>query len=152
MAEKHNNVLMYDHDKKSMKTQSVFHANIKSVFEKTHTCNNNLGKSSITKINKHASCSYSMFTYCLFDSNKNNQDFYRCEDSMKRFCADLTDHRREIINSEKKEMLPFTDEENDSYNNQTFCHICKKKFNDRTSDEDDVNGGDNSGKKWNLMI
>ena len=66
---------------------------------------------------------------------------------MKKFCVDLTDHRREIINSEKKEMLPLTDEDNDSYNNQTYCYMCKKKFNDRESDEDDVDGGDNSGKK-----
>ena len=44
-------------------------------------------------------------------------------------------------------MLPLTDEDNDSYNNQTYCYMCKKKFNDRESDEDDVDGGDNSGKK-----
>ena len=33
-----------------------------------------------------------------------------------------------IINYEKKEMIPLTDEEKESYENQKICHICKKEF------------------------
>ena len=38
-----------------------------------------------------------------------------------------------IINYEKKEMIPLTDEEKESYENQEFCHICKEEF---CTDED----------------
>ena len=47
---------------------------------------------------------------------------------MKRFCKDLKMHSAKIINYEKKEMIPFTDEENKSYLNQEDCYICKKGF------------------------
>ena len=47
---------------------------------------------------------------------------------MKRFCKDLKMHSAKMINYEKKEMIPFTDEENKSYLNQEDCYICKKGF------------------------
>ena len=34
----------------------------------------------------------------------------------------------EIINYEKREMIPLTKEENKSYKEQETCHICKGKF------------------------
>ena len=40
-------------------------------------------------------------------SNKLKHGFYSGEDPMKKFCADLRKHVTEIINFEKKEMLPF---------------------------------------------
>ena len=45
---------------------------------------------------------------------------------MKVFCEDLKDQAMKIINHEKKEMIPLTDEENESYENQETCHICEK--------------------------
>ena len=39
-----------------------------------------------------------------------------------------------IIDYEKKEMIPLTDEENKSYEKQNVCYICKKEFN---TDDDD---------------
>ena len=33
---------------------------------------------------------------------------------MKNFCLDLKEHLRKIINFEKKEMIPLTEEENKS--------------------------------------
>ena len=41
-----------------------------------------------------------------------------------------------IINYESKEMIPLTDEEKESYENQEVCHICKKDF---CNDEDNKN-------------
>ena len=47
--------------------------------------------------------------YTLFiDNNKSKHDFYRGEDSIKKFCADLREHASEIINCERKEMLQLT--------------------------------------------
>ena len=42
-----------------------------------------------------------------------------------------------IINYEKKEMIPTTDEENKSYGEQNVCHVCKKEFNTNDDDDDD---------------
>ena len=47
---------------------------------------------------------------------------------MKIFCKDLKDQAMKIINYEKKEMIPFTDEEKETYENQKICHICQKEF------------------------
>ena len=33
-----------------------------------------------------------------------------------------------IINYEKKEMIPLTDEEKESYENQDICHLCEKEI------------------------
>ena len=45
---------------------------------------------------------------------------------MKIFCNDLKDQAKKIINYEKKEMIPFTDKEKESYENQKIFHICEK--------------------------
>ena len=42
----------------------------------------------------------------------------------------------EIINREKKEMVPLTHEENNFYNKQEICYICQEKF---CMDKDDKN-------------
>ena len=42
----------------------------------------------------------------------------------------------EIINREKKEMVPLSHEENNFYNKQEICYICKEKF---CMDKDDKN-------------
>ena len=44
------------------------------------------------------------------------------------FCKDLKDQAMKIINYEKKEMIPLTDKEKESYENQEICYICEKEF------------------------
>ena len=46
-----------------------------SLLEKISTCNNNPKESSATKINKHATSGYSLFTHCSFDNTKNKLDY-----------------------------------------------------------------------------
>ena len=48
---------------------------------------------------------------------------------MKRFCKDLKDHATKIIDFKKKTMIPLTKEEEDNYNKENICYICKKEFN-----------------------
>ena len=48
---------------------------------------------------------------------------------MKRFCKDLKDHATKIIDFKKKIMIPLTKEEEDNYNKENICYICKKEFN-----------------------
>ena len=69
---------------------------------------------------------------CSFDKSKNKLNYYRGEDCMTKFCKDLREHATKIINYEKKDMIPLTKKEEENYNNQKVCYICKKEFN--TSD------------------
>ena len=47
---------------------------------------------------------------------------------MKNFCLDLREHAAKIINYEKKEMIPVTEEEKKMHNEQKVCYICKRRF------------------------
>ena len=71
---------------------------LECLLEKMSTCYNNPEKSSTTKINKHTPSGCSLFTHCSFDKTKNKLDYYRGEDSMKKFCNDFREHATKIIN------------------------------------------------------
>ena len=45
---------------------------------------------------------------------------------MEKFCKDLKKHAMKIVNYERKEVIPLTDEENEFYEEQKVCNICKK--------------------------
>ena len=75
----------------------------------------------------HKPSGYSLVTCCSFDKSKNERKYYRGKDCMKMFCKDLKDQAMKIINYEKKEMIPLTDKEKESYENQEICYICEKE-------------------------
>ena len=81
------------------------------------------------KKTKHTPSGYSLFTNCPFDPTKNKRDCYKGEDCMKKNCKDLREHTTEIVNSEKKEMILLTNEQNKSYEKQNVCYSCKKELN-----------------------
>ena len=128
MPNKDNNKIKYNQGEKSIKLPFIIYANLECLLEKIDTCYNNPEESSTTKINHHTPSGYSIFTHCSFDKSKNKLNYYRGEDCMKRFCKDLKEHAKRIINCEKKDMIPLTKEENEDYNNQKVCYICKKEF------------------------
>ena len=135
MPNEHNKILKYNHGEKSMKAPFIIYADLESLLEKINTCCDNPEKSSTTKINKHTPSGYSLFTHCSFDITKNNLDYYRGEDCMKKFCLDLREHATKKINYEKKEMIPLTKKEEKNHNKQKVCHICRKEFNADDSDK-----------------
>ena len=47
---------------------------------------------------------------------------------MKNFCADIKRYATDIINYEKKEMLPLTDGDIELYNNKKFSSSAKRSF------------------------
>ena len=126
MPTKDNNVIKYNHGGKSIKLPFVVYADLQCLLEKMSTCFNNPKESLTTKINKHTPSGYSIFTHCSFDKSKSKLNFYRGEDCMKKFCKDLREHATKIINYEKKDMMPLTKKEQENYNNQKVCYICKK--------------------------
>ena len=76
----------------------------------------------------HKPSGYSLVTCCSFDKSKNEQKYYRGKDCMKRFCEEIKNQAMKIINHEMKEIMPLTDEEKETYENQEICHICEKEF------------------------
>ena len=84
----------------------------------------------------HKPSGYSLVTCCSFHKSKDGQKYYKRKDCMKIFCEDPKDQAMKIINHEKKEMIPLTDEEKESYENQKNCHICEKEFcSDKNNNE-----------------
>ena len=67
-----------------------------------------------------------MFTNSSFDATKNKVDCYKGEDCMEKFYKDLREHAMKIINYEKKEMIPITNEENEYYEIEKVFSIYKK--------------------------
>ena len=55
---------------------------------------------------------------------KNKLDCYSSKDCMENFCKYLRKHAMRIVNYEKKETIPLTNEENKSYEKQKLCYIC----------------------------
>ena len=56
---------------------------------------------------------------------------------MEMFSKDLRNQVMKIINYEKKEMIPLTDDENKSYEKQKVCYICKKRFCTNKNEENE---------------
>ena len=47
---------------------------------------------------------------------------------MEKFCKNFRDQAMKIINYEKKEMIPLTNEKKESYEKQKVFYICEKEF------------------------
>ena len=128
MPTKDNNILKYDPGEKYVKIPFIIYADLESLLEKIRTCHNNPNESSAIKINKHTPSGCSIFTHCSFSSTKNSLSHYIGQDCMKKFCKDSKEHALKVIYCDIKEITPLTDEENESYEDQKFCYICKKKI------------------------
>ena len=89
--------------------------------KKTDNCKSNPEKSSTTYIGEHIPCGYSMSTIWAFDSMKNTYSLYRGEDCMKMFCISLRERTADLINFERKKMLPLTKKELKSHQVSTIC-------------------------------
>ena len=129
MSSPNNSIIKYNQGEKSLELPFIIYADLEVFMKKIDTCYNNPDLSSTTKINQHIPSEYSIYTNFSFDKSNNKLSYYRGEDCMKRFCKDLKDHATKIIDFKKKTMIPLTKEEEDNYNKENICHICKKEFN-----------------------
>ena len=69
-----------------------------------------------------------MFIRCSFDEKENKLSYYRGKDCIEKLCKKLKESTAEIINRKNKEMVPLPLEENNFYNEQEICCICKEKL------------------------
>ena len=56
-----------------------------------------------------------MSTFWAFDHIENKHTLYRRKDYMNKFCESLREHAKNIIDFEKKKILPLTKEEQNSH-------------------------------------
>ena len=134
MPDKDNKILKCNPGKNSMKVSFIIYANSSVYFKKMHSCQNVPKKYNTEKKYSHMPSGYSLFQ-CSFDATKNKTDYYRGKDCMNRFCKELKNRTIEIINYEKKEMIPLTDEENKYYEKQKDCYMWKKELNTDKNDK-----------------
>ena len=128
MPKENNKILKYNPGEKSLKVPFIIYADLECILRKMSACQVNPTKSYTEKKAEHEPSGYSLVTYCSFDKSKNEIKYYRGEDCMKMFCKDLKDQAMKIINYEKKEMIPLTDEEKETHENQKICYICEQEF------------------------
>ena len=69
-----------------------------------------------------------MITHCSFDEKKNEIDYYRGKDCLKKFFQDLKKQAKLIVDCEKKDNIKSTEEEQYKYDTRKVCFLCKKKY------------------------
>ena len=104
-------ILKYNPGEKSLKVPDIIYVDLECLLEKIDTCHNNLEKSYEEKITKHTPSGYSLVTCCSYDKLKNERKYYRGGDYMEILSKDLREQAMKIINCEKKEIIPLTNEE-----------------------------------------
>ena len=124
---KETKIFRVDQYEKPDKTPYIVYVDLESLIKKVDGCKTKLQKSSTTKVGEHIPCGYSMCTIWTFDGIENKQDLYTSECFLQKNCESLGKHAMKIINFEKKKIIPLTNEEYESYLNQTNRYVFKKR-------------------------
>ena len=128
MPDEDKKILKYIPGEKSLKVLFIIYADLECLLRKINICQINPEKSYTEKKALHRPSDCSLVTCCSFDKFKNERKYYRGEDCMKMFWKDLKDQAMKIINYEKKKIIPLTDEEKETQENQKICYICEQEF------------------------
>ena len=84
------------------------------MFEKLDTCQNDPKKIFTEKKAEHMSSGYSWVISCSFDKLKNKCSYNKRKNCMEIVCKDFGNLAMKIINYEKKETMPLSNEETES--------------------------------------
>ena len=128
MPKENNKTLKYNPGEKSLKVPFIIYADLEWILRKMSARQVNPTKSYTEKKAEHESSGYLQVKCCSFDKSKNKCIYYRGQDCIKIFCRDLRDSAMKIINHEKKDIIPLTKEEKESYEKQQICYICEEEF------------------------
>ena len=120
--------LKYNHGEKSLKVPFTIYVDLECLLIKQQSCQNNPNESYTERKAMHEPCGYALSLICSFDSKESKHNFYRGRDCIKRFCSDLKDLGRKIVNYKQKEMIPLTDSKKKYYKEQKVWYICQKEF------------------------
>ena len=106
----------------------IIYADIESSIEKIDGFANNPKHYSTIKIGEHIPCEYSMLTIWALDHIESKHTLYHRKDCIKKFCGSLREHAKNIIDFEKKKVLPLTKAGLKSKQDAKACYICAKKI------------------------
>ena len=90
------------------KISYVIYADIESLIKKICNCKNNPEKSSRTKIARHIPCGYSLPTISAFNHIENKHSLHCRKDCVKMLCESLRENAKNMIDFEKKKIIPLT--------------------------------------------
>ena len=97
------------------------------VLPKHDSCSNSINKSSAGDVDTDQVCGYSS-TIVKDRSKEKITTYSRGEDILSKLCKELHEKALELINTEKKELIPLTPDQEKEHNECKRCHICNKTF------------------------
>ena len=128
MLSEKDNILEINQKMKSDKIPYIIYADVESLIKKIEGCANNPENSSTGKIDEHVSCGYPISAIWAFDHIENKHSLYSRKDCMKKFREYLRKHAKNIMDFEKKNMLPLTKEELKSHQDAKVYYICRERI------------------------
>lgn len=119
--------ISFSNFKNKEKSPFVIYADIESILEQYEDTNASIHT---RKYKKHIPCSIAYYLLCSYDNNLSKFQLYTGEDCISWFCCQLKELAQQLdpIFNKTVSMIPLTDEQRESYNKSTFCHICLKPF------------------------
>ena len=100
----------------------IIYMDLECVLPKHDSCSNGINKSSAEDVDTHQVCGYSS-TIVKDRSKEKITTFYRGEDILSKLCKELHEKALELINTEKKELIPLTPDQEKEHNECKRCHI-----------------------------
>ena len=134
MSTEKNEILEFNQYMKSDKISYIIYADIESLIRKIEGCANKPENSSEIKIGEHIPSGYSMPAIWEFGHIENKHALDCGKDCIKRFYDFLREHAKNIIDFEKKKMLPLTKKEVKSHEDAKVCYTCRKRILKNTKD------------------
>ena len=118
-----NKRLKFNQYTKLDKMLYIIYADLEYLIKKIDECPNDPENSSTTKIGEHIPCGYLMSTIWGFDHIEDVHTLHHGKDCMKKFCSSLREHAKNIIDFEKKKMIPLTKKQLKSHEDAKVCYI-----------------------------
>ena len=127
MPDDRNKILKYATGSKSLKMTHAIYVDIECQLVKHDTCTNNINKSWSTDKNTHIPTGYTINKVNEFKDNYHI--YYRGKDCVTKLSKDLINIGKEILNEEKKPMIPLTDDEKIKHKGSKRSYLCDQSFN-----------------------
>ena len=107
-------------------------ADFECITEKISSCQPSDRKSYTEKYQKHTACSFGYKVVCHYDENYSGDVvIYRGKDCIQKFMKCMFEEVKncqKIIRENFNKPLKMTNEDEESFNEATHCHICDKKY------------------------
>ena len=117
---------------KSLPVPFSIYADFECITEKVSTCQQSDKKSYTEKYQKHTACSFGYKVVCYYDQKYSGDVvIYRGEDCIEKFMKCMFEQVKncqKIIRDNFNKPLKMTNEDEESFNEATHCHICEKKY------------------------